>query len=282
MVDNSNFLGSYPKTRLRRNRQSSWSRDLTSETSLSPSDLIWTIFVREGENVSESIPSMPEVECMSIDLMVKRVIEAYDCGIPAVAIFPKTPEHLKTEMGDESTNPDNLICRAVIALKKSIPQMGVVCDVALDPYTSHGQDGIIEDGQIANDATIEILAKQAVVQAEAGCDIIAPSDMMDGRIGRIRKELDHYNFKNVQLMSYSAKFSSSFYGPFREAIGSASNLGQADKRTYQLDPRNSDEALREVALDLEEGADMVMVKPGMPYLDILHRVKKTFAVPTYE
>ncbi len=275
------FLGSYPTTRLRRNRQNIWGRNLVAETTLLASDLIWTTFVREGNNITESVTSMPSVDCMSVDILVERAIEAYRNGIPAIAVFPKTPTQLKTPNAIEALNPNNLVCTAVRALKKSIPNLGVICDVALDPYSSHGQDGLVQNGYVVNDETIEILSKQALVQAEAGCDIIAPSDMMDGRIGEIRQELDANGYKNVQLMAYSAKFASAYYGPFREAIGSATNLGEADKKTYQMDPRNSNEALREVALDLEEGADMVMVKPGMPYLDIVYRIKNTFAVPTY-
>ena len=275
------FLGSYPTTRLRRNRQNIWGRNLVAETTLLASDLIWTTFVREGNNITESVTSMPVVDCMSVEILVERAIEAYRNGIPAIAVFPKTPTQLKTPNAIEALNPNNLVCTAVRALKKSIPNLGVICDVALDPYSSHGQDGLVQNGYVVNDETIEILSKQALVQAEAGCDIIAPSDMMDGRIGEIRQELDANGYKNVQLMAYSAKFASAYYGPFREAIGSATNLGEADKKTYQMDPRNSNEALREVALDLEEGADMVMVKPGMPYLDIVYRIKNTFAVPTY-
>jgi len=281
MGDKPIFLGSYPTTRLRRNRQNIWGRNLVAETTLLASDLIWTTFVREGNNITESVISMPGVDCMSVDILVERATEAYRNGIPAIAVFPKTPTQLKTPNATEALNPNNLVCTAVRALKKSIPNLGVICDVALDPYSSHGQDGLVQDGYVVNDETIEILSKQALVQAEAGCDIIAPSDMMDGRIGEIRKELDANGYKNVQLMAYSAKFASAYYGPFREAIGSATNLGEADKKTYQMDPRNSNEALREVALDLEEGADMVMVKPGMPYLDIVYRIKNTFAVPTY-
>ena len=281
MGNKSIFLGSYPTTRLRRNRQNIWGRNLVAETTLLASDLIWTTFVREGNNITESVTSMPSVDCMSVDILVERAIEAYRNGIPAIAVFPKTPTQLKTPNAIEALNPNNLVCTAVRALKKSIPNLGVICDVALDPYSSHGQDGLVQNGYVVNDETIEILSKQALVQAEAGCDIIAPSDMMDGRIGEIRQELDANGYKNVQLMAYSAKFASAYYGPFREAIGSATNLGEADKKTYQMDPRNSNEALREVALDLEEGADMVMVKPGMPYLDIVYRIKNTFAVPTY-
>ncbi|MBE03828.1 MAG: porphobilinogen synthase [Gammaproteobacteria bacterium] len=281
MGNKSIFLGSYPTTRLRRNRQNIWGRNLVAETTLLASDLIWTTFVREGNNITESVTSMPGVDCMSVDILVERAIEAYRNGIPAIAVFPKTPTQLKTPNAIEALNPNNLVCTAVRALKKSIPNLGVICDVALDPYSSHGQDGLVQNGYVVNDETIEILSKQALVQAEAGCDIIAPSDMMDGRIGEIRQELDANGYKNVQLMAYSAKFASAYYGPFREAIGSATNLGEADKKTYQMDPRNSNEALREVALDLEEGADMVMVKPGMPYLDIVYRIKNTFAVPTY-
>ncbi len=245
-------------------------------------DLIWPVFVQEGSGVSTDIASMPGVKRLSIDLLVDQVKEAAALGIPAVAIFPVTPLDLKTADGDEATNPDNLICRTVRAIKKLDLDMGVVCDVALDPYTTHGQDGVIRDaGLVANDETVDILVRQSVIQAQAGCDVIAPSDMMDGRIGAIRDALDAEGFQRVRILSYAAKYASAYYGPFRDAVGSKSSLGKGDKKNYQMDPRNTDEALREVALDVAEGADMVMVKPGMPYLDIVRRVKDTFALPTY-
>ncbi|MFT7644005.1 MAG: porphobilinogen synthase [Pirellulaceae bacterium] len=267
--------GCYPNTRLRRVRQFDWSRRLVQENKLSVDDLIWPVFVHEGEQKREAIPSMPGVERLSIDLMLDAVNEAKSLGIPAVALFPATDPSLKTDAAEEAFNPDNLVCRAVRALKQSCQGIGVLCDVALDPYSIHGQDGLV------NDETIEALCKQSIVQAEAGCDVIAPSDMMDGRIGEIRKALDGANFQHVQIMAYSAKYASAFYGPFRDAVGSSGNLGSGDKRTYQMDPANTDEAIREVALDIAEGADMVMVKPGMPYLDIVRRVKDEFGVPTY-
>ena len=271
----------FPQTRMRRNRQTEWSRRLVRENVLTVNDLIWPVFVCEGSNERIPVPSMPGVSRLSIDLLVEEVREAAQLGIPAVAIFPATPTHLKTAEADEALNPQNLVCRAVRAVKDAGIDIGVICDVALDPYTSHGQDGLVRDGEVVNDESLDMLCKQAVLQAEAGCDVIAPSDMMDGRIGRIRQALDAGGLANVQIMAYAAKYASAFYGPFRDAVGSASNLGTGDKRTYQMDPANGDEALREVALDLQEGADMVMVKPGMPYLDIVQRVKSTYQVPTY-
>jgi porphobilinogen synthase len=253
---------------------------LVREATLTSDDLIWPVFVIDGTNHVEPVASMPGVSRMTIDRLVEATREAQDLGIPAVAAFPVLEPSGKTEDGREAWNPDNLICRAVRALKAACPDVGVICDVALDPFTSHGQDGIVVDGIILNDKTIEALRLQSVTQAEAGCDVIAPSDMMDGRIGAIREALDTASLQDVQLLSYAAKYASAFYGPFREAVGSKAALGAADKRTYQMDPANSDEALREVALDLEEGADMVMVKPGMPYLDIVRRVKDEFGVPT--
>lgn len=280
---NSSQLNSngYPETRMRRNRRSPWSRQLVAENTLTVNDLIWPLFVQEGENKSTPVPSMPGVERLTIDRLVEAAGMAKLLGIPAIAIFPVTdPEH-KTPDGNEATNPDNLVCRAVQEVKDHVQDIGVICDVALDPYTSHGQDGLVRDGYVVNDETIEVLCKQAVVQAQAGCDVIAPSDMMDGRVGAIRKALDEERFEHVQIMAYSAKYASAFYGPFRDAVGSSSSLGGGDKMTYQMNPANGDEALREVALDIAEGADMVMVKPGMPYLDIVSRVKQTFAVPTF-
>jgi porphobilinogen synthase len=270
----------YPATRLRRPRQAAWSRDLAAETVLFPAHLIWPLFVVEGKGVREPIASMPGVERLSIDLAVDAVAEAADLGIRAVALFPYTRRELRDEAATEAFNPKNLVCQAVRAIKRRTPEVGVVCDVALDPYTSHGHDGLLIDGKIANDESVEALVRQAMVQAEAGCDVLAPSDMMDGRIGAIRAALEAADFKDTLIMSYAAKYASAYYGPFRDAVGSSGTL-KGDKRTYQMDPANSDEALREVALDLEEGADFVMVKPGMPYLDIVRRVSETFAVPTF-
>ena len=271
---------SYPNTRLRRTRQFSWSRELVEEHRLSVSDLIWPVFVKPGNSQKTEIASMPGVFRWSIDLLVKQISQAADLGIPAIALFPETDPAKKTEDAKEATNPDNLICRTVRAIKKEVPHIGVICDVALDPYTSHGHDGLMADGVILNDASVEVLAQQALVQADAGCDVIAPSDMMDGRIGTIRKKLDSAGHHNTMLLSYAAKYASGFYGPFRDAIGSTGSLS-GDKKTYQMDPANSNEALREVEMDLAEGADMVMIKPGMPYLDIIQRVKTRFQVPTF-
>ena len=270
----------FPATRLRRNRKAPWMRALVAENHLTASDLIWPIFVIEGQNRAEPISSMPGVSRLSIDLAVARVKEAAGLGIPLVALFPNTDPALRTEDGRESFNPNNLICRAVRAIKTAVPEIGIMCDVALDPYTSHGHDGLMAGTRIVNDATIDVLVKQALVQADAGCDVIAPSDMMDGRIGAIRDALENSGHHDVLIMAYSAKYASGFYGPFREAVGSQGLL-KGDKRSYQMDPANSDEALREVAMDLAEGADMVMVKPGMPYLDIVARVKSEFKVPTF-
>jgi porphobilinogen synthase len=270
----------FPSIRLRRNRKSPWARALVSENNLQVSDLIWPMFVIEGDNKTEAISSMPGVLRYSIDLAVQKAEEAAALGIPLIALFPNTPHDLRTDDGREAVNSDNLICRAVRAIKKAVPEIGVMCDVALDPYTSHGHDGLLEHGRILNDASIAVLVQQALAQAEAGCDVIAPSDMMDGRIGAIRAALETRGFQDVQIMAYSAKYASGFYGPFRDAVGSSKMLS-GDKRTYQMDPANSDEALREVALDIAEGADMVMVKPGMPYLDIVSRVKREFGVPTF-
>jgi porphobilinogen synthase len=244
--------------------------------------LIWPLFVCEGRAHREAIASMPGVERLSIDLLVEQVAQAVAGGIPAVALFPATDPQLKTPECEEAVNPENLICRAVRAVKEAHGDtIGVICDVALDPYSSHGQDGLVREGYVVNDETVEVLCRQALVQAAAGCDIIAPSDMMDGRVGAIRRALDAEGWTDVQIMAYAAKYASAFYGPFRDAVGSAGNLGSGDKRTYQMDPAASDEAIREVALDLAEGADSVMVKPGMPYLDIVRRVKQTFAAPTF-
>ena len=274
-------MPSYPNTRLRRNRRYDWIRRLVRENSLDVSDLIWPIFVTEGENRREPVASLPGVDRLSIDLLPKAVARARDLGIPAVAVFPATAADKKSENAEEALNRDNLACRAVRQIKSTVQDIGVICDVALDPYSSHGQDGLVRDGYVVNDETVDVLCQQAIVQAEAGCDIIAPSDMMDGRIGAIRKALDGAGYQEVIILSYAAKYASAFYGPFRDAVGSAGNLGSGDKKTYQMDPANSDEALHEVALDIEEGADMVMVKPGMPYLDLVRRVKEQFAVPTF-
>ncbi len=272
--------GSFPLKRMRRLRSSQWIRDLVEENQVGVKDLIWPVFVIEGKNTTESVSSMPGVNRYSIDLLVKEVTEAKNLGIAAVALFPITPSDKKADDGKEAYNPDNLICRAIKSVKDSVPEVGIITDVALDPYTSHGHDGLLQGEEILNDATIEILCKQALVQADAGADIIAPSDMMDGRIGEIRKTLDKQNHQNIMILSYAAKYASGFYGPFREAVQSSGFL-QGDKKTYQMNPANSDEALQEIAMDLQEGADMVMVKPGMPYLDIIRRVKTEFNVPTF-
>ena len=273
-------LGRYPTTRMRRNRRDAWTRRLTAENTLTVSDLIWPVFLAEGSNTLTDIASMPGQQRATLDLLARHVEKAVRLGIPAIALFPATPPELKDEEGTEAANPDNLICRAARLLKKEFPETGLIGDVALDPYTSHGHDGVIRDGYVANDESIAQLVRQAVVEAEAGIDIIAPSDMMDGRVGAIRAALDESGFVHTRIMSYAAKYASAFYGPFREALGSSGAL-KGDKKTYQMDPANSDEALREVALDLEEGADMVMVKPGMPYLDIIWRVHRRFGVPTF-
>lgn len=274
--------GQYPQTRLRRLRRYDWSRRLVAEHRLTADDLILPLFVQEGEGRRDPIPSMPGVDRLSIDRLVQKVGEAVEWGLPAVALFPATDPANKSPDALEAVNPKNLVCRAVEALKRAHGEaIGVMCDVALDPYTTHGHDGLLRDGYVVNDETIEVLCRQALVQAAAGCDIIAPSDMMDGRVGRIRQALDAGGFEHVCIMAYAAKYASAFYGPFRDAVGTANSLGSGDKRTYQMNPANADEALREVALDLAEGADMVMVKPGMPYLDIVHRVKKSFGVPTF-
>ena len=270
----------FPATRLRRNRRADWSRRLVRETSLSTDDLIWPIFVADGTNTRTQIQSMPGVERLSIDLAAKAAEQAASLGIPAVALFPYTDKALRDESASEALNPQNLVCRAVRAIKHAVPEIGVICDVALDPYTIHGHDGLLIDGEIDNDRTVEVLISQALVQAEAGCDILAPSDMMDGRIGAIRRALEENGWANVQLLAYAAKYASAFYGPFRDAVGSGGLL-RGDKLTYQMDPANAEEALREVALDLEEGADSVMVKPGLPYLDIVRRVKERFEVPVF-
>jgi porphobilinogen synthase len=252
-----------------------------AENHLTVDDLIWPLFVFEGPGDRQPVTSMPGVERLSIDRLIEAAATASELKIPAIAVFPATDPALKTPDAEEALNPENLVCRAVRAVKASVPEVGVICDVALDPYSSHGQDGLVRDGYVINDETVDVLCRQAVVQAEAGCDVIAPSDMMDGRIGAIRRALDESGFEHVQILAYAAKYASAFYGPFRDAVGSAGNLGSGDKKTYQMDPANGDEALREVALDIAEGADLVMVKPGMPYLDIVHRVKEAFGLPTY-
>jgi porphobilinogen synthase len=273
-------MSAYPQTRMRRLRRHDWTRRLVAETSLSPADFIWPIFVIDGENKREAIASMPGVERLSVDLAVTAAKDASALGIPVIALFPQTPAALKTEDGREAVNPDNLVCRAVRAIKSAVPEIGILCDVALDPYTSHGHDGVLHGDDVHNDATVDILVQQSLVQTAAGCDIIAPSDMMDGRIGAIRNALEKSGHHNILLMAYAAKYASAFYGPFRDAVGSGKLL-TGDKRTYQMDPANGDEALREVAMDIAEGADMVMVKPGMPYLDLVRRVKDRFGVPTF-
>ncbi|PCI88454.1 MAG: porphobilinogen synthase [Hyphomicrobiales bacterium] len=276
----TNFIGKFPNTRLRRNRKSHWSRELVRENQLNVSDLIWPLFIIPGANTTQDISAMPGVKRYSVDLLVKQVELAYELGIKAIALFPNTPNELRTADGREAYKENNLVCQAVRAIKAAVPDIGIICDGALDPYTSHGHDGLMDGDIILNDPSVEVLVKQALVHAHAGCDIIAPSDMMDGRIGEIRKALDAANFTNVQIMAYSAKYASAFYGPFREAVGANSQL-KGDKKTYQMDYANIDEALHEVALDLAEGADMVMVKPGMPYLDVISRVKQEFKVPTF-
>jgi porphobilinogen synthase len=266
--------------RLRRNRKAEWTRRLVRENTLTVDDLIWPLFLREGEGIREPVASMPGVERLSIDEAVWAAHQAVELGIPAVALFPFTEPSLRNEEGSEALNPENLVCRACRAIKREVPNLGLITDVALDPYTSHGHDGILRGGKILNDETVFVLVEQALNQARAGADVIAPSDMMDGRVGAIRAGLDAENFEEVQILSYAAKYASAFYGPFRDAVGSSAML-VGDKRTYQMDPANSDEALRVVAQDIEEGADMVMVKPGLPYLDIIFRVKDHFGVPVF-
>lgn len=275
-------LAAYPALRLRRPRQADWSRRLVRESVPTPADLIWSMVVHEGEG-RIPVASMPGVERLSVADCARAAVEARDLGIPAIAIFPFIDGARKDATGSMAADPDGVICRAVKAMKDAAPEVGIMCDVALDPFTDHGHDGLIVNGDIANDATIDRLVEQALVQTRAGCDILAPSDMMDGRVGIIRAALESEGFQNTMIMSYAAKYASAFYGPYRDAIGSGKlgTLGPADKKTYQQDPANSDEALREVALDIAEGADMVMVKPGMPYLDIVRRVVETFAMPTF-
>ena len=271
------FLGG---RRLRRTRRTAWSRAMVRETNLTPSDLIWPLFVIEGQNEKTTIRTMPGVERLSVDLCVAAAREARDAGIPALALFPNTPEHLRSENGAEAYNPDNLMCRALSAIKAAGPEIGLLADVALVEYSSDGQDGLVRDGEVLNDETIEVMIRSALVQARAGADIIAPSDMMDGRVAAIRMALDADGYEQTQIMAYAAKYASFFYGPFREAVGSGARL-KGDKMTYQMDYANSDEALREIAQDIEEGADSVMVKPGMPYLDIVRRARDAFNIPIY-
>ncbi|WP_133717614.1 porphobilinogen synthase [Methylocaldum gracile] len=273
---------SYPNVRLRRMRRNEFSRRLVRETQLSTNDLIYPLFILEGENRREPVASMPGVERLSIDLLLRESEKAFRLGIPAIALFPVTSPDKKTDDAREAYNAEGLVQRAVRLMKRHLPELGVITDVALDPFTTHGQDGLVDqNGYVVNDETVEVLVKQALSHAEAGADIVAPSDMMDGRIGAIRDALEEKGFVHTRILAYSAKYASAFYGPFRDAVGSAANLGSGDKYTYQMDPANSDEALREVELDLAEGADMVMVKPGLPYLDIIRRVKDRFGVPTF-
>ena len=266
--------------RLRRARKAEWARKLMRENRLTVEDLIWPVFITEGAGVTEAIATMPGVNRYSVDQAVEQAREAASLGIPALALFPNTPSHLRDETGSEALNPDNLICRAIRAIKAAVPEIGIITDVALDPYTSHGHDGLVAEGRILNDETVAMLVRQALIQADAGADVIAPSDMMDGRVAAIREALDAAGFADVSIMAYAAKYASAFYGPFRDAVGSSGTL-KGDKKTYQMDPANAAEALREVELDLAEGADYVMVKPGMPYLDIITRVKENFGVPTF-
>jgi porphobilinogen synthase len=279
-VSQGHAAPAYPAVRMRRNRKSSWARRLVAENTLTPADLIWPIFLCEGRSKRTPVESMPGVERLSVDLLLQAAEQAVELGIPAIALFPFTDPKLRSDDGREALNPENLVCRATRAVRGAGLDIGILLDVALDPYTSHGHDGLMHKGEILNDETVDVLIKQALVQVEAGCDIIAPSDMMDGRIGAIRQALESSGHRNVQIMAYAAKYASAFYGPFRDAVGSTAVLS-GDKRTYQMDPANAGEALREVALDIAEGADMVMVKPGMPYLDILRQVGDTFGMPTF-
>ena len=273
-------IGSYPSTRLRRNRKKEWSRRLVQESTLSADDLIWPIFICEGKNVKERINSMPGIYRYSVDRLEKLLDSALDKSIPMVALFPNTPNSKKDIDGSEALNKNNLICKALRLIKKNYKDIGIMCDVALDPYTSHGHDGILKNNYVDNDETIKILVKQSLLQAEMGCDVIAPSDMMDGRIGEIRKALDKNGYELVQILSYAVKYASNFYGPFRDAVGSKKSL-KGNKKNYQMDFKNSQEAIREVALDIKEGADFVMVKPGMPYLDIIRSIKDNFKIPVF-
>ena len=273
-------IGSYPGTRLRRNRKKDWSRRLVQENTLSSNDLIWPIFICEGKNIKESIKTMPGVYRYSIDRIEKLVESAIDKKIPMIALFPNIPVSKKNYKGSEALNKNNLVCKALRLIKKNYKEVGLMCDVALDPYTSHGHDGILKNNYVDNDETLKILVKQSILQADMGCDVIAPSDMMDGRIGEIRKALDKNGHQLVQILSYAVKYASNFYGPFRDAVGSHKSL-KGDKKNYQMDFKNSKEAIREVALDIKEGADFVMVKPGMPYLDIIKTVKDNFKIPVF-
>ena len=274
-------INNYPRVRMRRNRMHEFSRRLVSENNLTVDDLIYPIFITYGLNKKEKINSMPGIYRFSLDRLETEIKYISSLNIPAIAFFPQTENKLKTSDGREAVNKNNLVCEAIRISKKVNPELGIICDVALDPYTDHGHDGVIIDNHIDNDKTLEILCQQSLIQAEAGCNIIAPSDMMDGRVGLIRDTLDKNGFINVQIMSYAVKYASAFYGPFRDAVGSSINLSNKSKNSYQMDPKNSDEALREIELDLNEGADMVIVKPGMPYLDIIHKVREKFKVPTY-
>ena len=277
----TNIQGNFPSTRLRRNRMKEFSRRLVAENNLNVNDLILPLFVCDGNKIEDPIQSMPGVSRFSIDKVLTQIEKASKLNIPAIALFPQIDSTLKDSDGKLATDENNLVCRSIQTIKKTFPNIGIICDVALDPFTDHGHDGLVVNNKIDNDKTLDVLEKQALIQANAGCDIIAPSDMMDGRVGRIRNALDKINLQDTLILSYAAKYASGFYGPFREAIGSGSNLGKDGKLTYQMDPSNSDEALREVALDIGEGADMVMVKPGMPYLDIISRIKSEFKVPTF-
>jgi len=282
VTENNTGQGRYPGTRMRRMRRDDFSRRLMRENRLTADDLIYPVFVLEGAARREPVASMPGIERLSIDELLHETAEIYSLGIPAIALFPVTPLDRKSEDAREAYNPDGLAQRAVRAIKEKLPQLGVITDVALDPFTTHGQDGLIDaSGYVMNDETVEVLVKQALSHAAAGAEIVAPSDMMDGRIGAVRLALEQNGHRNTRILAYSAKYASSFYGPFRDAVGSAASLGGGDKYSYQMDPANSDESLREVALDLEEGADMVMIKPGMPYLDIVRRIRETFGVPTF-
>ena len=272
-------LGAYPQVRMRRNRSDDWTRRLVAESRLAAEDLIWPVFLQETDGVSP-VESMPDIQRYGLDRVVDAAGEAAALGIPALALFPYLEPDVKTSACEEAYNPDNLVCRAIRRVKEALPDVGIICDVALDPFNADGHDGLVDGDRILNDETIDVLVRQALVQAEAGCDVLAPSDMMDGRIGAVRQALDEAGYEDCKIMAYSAKYASSFYGPFRDAVGSGGAL-RGDKKTYQMDPANSDEALREVALDLDEGADMVMVKPGLPYLDIVRRVKESFGVPTF-
>lgn len=273
-------MSAYPRVRLRRNRAHDWSRRLVAENALTVNDLIWPVFVHDQPDPVD-VPSMPGMKRHSVSSLIDAVGEAGELGVPLVAVFPAIDPARKDDEGSEALNPENIVCESVRALKQALPDVGVLCDAALDPFTSHGHDGLINDGYVQNDITVEALVQQSLMQVEAGCDVIAPSDMMDGRVGAIRAALEAHGHHNVQIMSYAAKYASAFYGPFRDAIGSKTNLGKATKATYQMNPANGDEALREVAMDIAEGADMVMVKPGMPYLDLCWRVKEAFRLPTF-